>query len=200
MSRVLRPDTVFSRLNDLQRQLNALARTSQLANASITQGSLVVEDGNGNVRVRLGELPSGDYGLAYSASDGYQELFPFVDAYHNGTISTTSTAPVALSTSPTVTATVGASGDVEITVGAYIGITAGAMATIGLVVDNGPAVHSIAGLSSSAATAANVQSSRRWISWQGSAMAPGEHSFSLRYDTTSGTAHFSAVLLKVQPF
>jgi hypothetical protein len=94
---------------------------------------------------------------------------------------------------------VGASGDAEITAGAFVGCAANDTANAYLVIDGGTP-HSIFGLGSTAASAGNVQSTRRLSTWLGSTIAPNvSHSFTMAYASTSGTANFSANYLKVQP-
>lgn len=101
---------------------------------------------------------------------------------------------------PSVTAVIGPEADCIITVGSYIGIGANTTGLIGLMVDGG-LVGQIAGLSNSnaAGIAANVQSSRRYGVWTGLALDAGPHTFSLVFESTSGTANFSSTFLSVEP-
>ena len=123
-----------------------------------------------------------------------------VSDYHDATVSTASATWVAISGMPSVTAVIGPESDCVITVGSYIGIGANTTGLIGLMVD-GTLVGQIAGLSNSnvAGIAANVQSSRRYASWTGNALAAGAHTFSLVFESTSGTANFSSTFLSVEP-
>jgi hypothetical protein len=107
--------------------------------------------------------------------------------------------PVGLSGSPFVNINVGASGDAEITAGAFVGCAANDTANAYLVIDGGTP-DSIFGLGSTAASAGNVQSTRRLSTWLGTTLNPAVgHSFTMAYASTSGTANFSANYLKVQP-
>ena len=68
-----------------------------------------------------------------------------------------------------------------------------------LVIDGGTP-QSIFGLGGTAATAGNVQSTRRISTGLGTTLTPNVgHSFTMAYASTSGTANFSANYLKVQP-
>jgi hypothetical protein len=166
-----------------------------------TQSQYFFSDPQGNLRVKLGLLSNGDYGIQLTDVDGHSvELLPGVDNYHNGTLSTTSTTPVALTGSPTVTCDIAASGNCEVTAGAFVGVDATAEGLMWLTVD-GTSVGQIAGVSNgnSAGIGGNVQSTRNLALWQGSGLTPGQHAFGLLFSATSGTANFSAIYLKVQP-
>jgi hypothetical protein len=84
---------------------------------------------------------------------------------------------VGLSGSPFVNINLGASGDCEITAGAFVGCAANDTANAYLVIDGG-ASESIFGLGSTAASAGNVQSTRRISTWLGTTLTPNVgHSF-----------------------
>lgn len=109
----------------------------------------------------LGQLPNGDHGIELIVLSGNtQELLPSRDDYAGPTLSTTSATPVRLSGSPFVNINLGASGDCEITAGAFVGCAANDTANGYLVIDGGTP-ESIFGLGSTAASAGNVQSTRR---------------------------------------
>jgi hypothetical protein len=185
-------DWFLGEFNKMRHQIGQIA----------TQSQYFFSDPQGNLRVKLGLLQNGDYGILLTDLDGnMQELLPGVDAYHNGTLSTTSTTPVALTGSPTVTCDIAASGDCEVTVGAFIGILGSSEGLVYLVVDGGTPTQILAvSNSNTAGIAINSQSIRKWISWQGSGLTPGAHTFSLAYESQSGSsANFSAIFLKVQP-
>jgi hypothetical protein len=207
-------DWLRSQFTSLQAQITALA-TTQNQYVIDNTGTMRVQvgwhqadnsygvtiyDPSGNRRVVLGQLPSGDHGIELLDTSGNtQELLPARDDYAGPTISTSSTTPVALSGSPFVNINVEASGDAEITAGAIVGCAANDTANAYLVIDGG-APESIFGLGSTAASAGNVQSTRRISTWLGTTLTPNVgHSFTMAYASTSGTANFSANYLKVQP-
>lgn len=209
------PPDILRTISGLQSQLNALHTQQQYGcidnelrlrivmgqQADGTYG-LWLYDTGGNVRVKLGDLPNGDEALAYYSLDNdgsYQELFPFTDSYVDGTLTTSSTTLTTVAGSPTLTTTVGQSGDCEITVGSFISQPVAGTARVALVVDGGTPKSILAISSAAGGVAGNLQSTRRYVPWFGTPLAPGPHSFALLYDTSSGVASFSANLLKVQP-
>jgi len=207
-------DYLKSLLNGLQAQITALATTQNqyvLDNNSIVRVQVgwnqtnnsygvTIFDPSGNRRVVLGQLPNGDHGIELiDLSGNTQELLPSRDDYAGPTLSTTSATPVGLSGSPFVNINLGASGDCEITARAFVGCAANDTANAYLVIDGGTP-QSIFGLGSTAASAGNVQSTRRISTWLGTTLTPNVgHSFTMAYASTSGTANFSANYLKVQP-
>ena len=124
-----------------------------------------------------------------------------VSAYNDPTGTYSSSSWGTISGMPSLTATMGPEEDCIITVGSYIGIGANATGLIGLVVD-GVQINSneIVGLSNSnvAGIAANVQSSRLFSSWFGESLEQGDHTFSLVFQSTSGTANFSSTFLSIE--
>jgi hypothetical protein len=207
-------DYFASLLRGLQQQITALS-TQQNQYVVDNTGTMRVQvgwhqadnsygvtifDPSGNKRVVLGQLPNGDHGIELiDLSGNTQELLPARDDYVGTTLSTTSATPVGLSGSPFVNINVGASGDAEITAGAFVGCAANDTANAYLVIDGGTP-DSIFGLGSTAASAGNVQSTRRLSTWLGTTLNPAVgHSFTMAYASTSGTANFSANYLKVQP-
>jgi hypothetical protein len=185
-----------------------LASLQQQVAATQSQQQYVVVDQNLALRLQIGLLENGDYGilLADPATATRTELLPLYTSYVDTQLSTSSATPVALAGSPAVTATIGASGDCIITVGSSI--SNGAVNNTGFInleVD-GAGGHSILSLGSTASiTAANVQSTRQYTKWTlesgGIPLTPGQHTFGLHYSSSTGgtTVTFSANWLSVQP-
>lgn len=203
MSRVLgEPDGIFTRLDSHQKQINDLKRTSQLSAANITDGTLQVSDPAGNVRVQVGNIPDGDYGLAISDLAGHtEEILPSVHAYNAATLSTTSTTATAITGSPTVSAVIGASGDAEITISAFVQVTTATTAFAALYIDGvlaGPT--SCFDLVAGTGGAGVAMSTTLLLSlFNGATIAPGSHTFSLKYLVGSGTGTWSQNYLRVKP-
>ena len=207
-------DWFASQFRNLQQQITALATQqnqyvidhNQIMRVKVgwhqadNSYGVTIFDPSGNRRVVLGQLPNGDHGIELiDLSGNTQELLPSRDDYAGPTLSTTSATPVGLSGSPFVNINLGASGDCEITAGAFVGCAANDTANAYLVIDGGTP-ESIFGLGSTAASAGNVQSTRRISTWLSTTLAPNVgHSFTMAYASTSGTANFSANYLKVQP-
>jgi hypothetical protein len=207
-------DYFASLLRGLQTQITALATQqnqyvidhNQIRRISVgwqqedNTYSIIIFDTSGNRRAVLGELPSGDHGIELlDPSGNTQELLPARDDSAGPTLSTTSATPVGLSGSPFVNINLGASRDCEITAGAFVGCAANDTANAYLVIDGGTP-ESIFGLGSTAASAGNVQSTRRISTWLNTTLTPNVgHSFTMAYASTSGTANFFANYLKVQP-
>ena len=166
-----------------------------------TQQTFVVSDINNVKRVQLGQLPNKDYGLYVADTAGHsQEILPGVDAYVNGALSTTSTSPASIAGSPTVTATIGASGDFEVTAGAFMSVPGSATAFAFLVIDGGSPLQLFGTVvSGTTGITTSVQATRKYSKWAGTTLTPGSHTFTMVYDTTTGTATFSANYLKIQP-
>jgi hypothetical protein len=208
-------DILASTFKHLQAQIDALATTQNqyVLDHNGTQRlalgwqqidgtyALVAFDASGNRRAMVGSLPNGDHGIELiDAAGTKQELLPAIDDYVGTTLSTASATPVGLTGSPFVNITIGANGDCEVTAGAFVGCNANDTADAYLVIDGGTP-YSVFGLGSTAASAGNVQSTRRISTWIPAIfpLAPGGHSFTMAYASTSGTANFSANYLKVQP-
>lgn len=74
------PGDLVSRILDLERRLSRVERTPNLGNASIDKGTLRVKDESGIVRVELGLLSDGSYGLNVKETaeeEGFHQV-PFV--------------------------------------------------------------------------------------------------------------------------
>ena len=97
---------LLGQIQQLQSQYTALSQ----------QGQYVVVDQNLKLRVQIGLLQNGDYGilLADPASGAHQELLPSAAGYTSSTLVCTSTTPQTLSGSPTVSVTIGASFDAKV--------------------------------------------------------------------------------------
>lgn len=191
-------------MNDIERRLAALERTSQLDNSSITNGSLTVFDADRNQRVILGKLPNGDYGLLFIDSAGNaQELLPKISRFAAGTLSTTSLTYTTIAGQPaTITADIGAHGDAEITVGALVAVTnVNDTAFVGLSVDGAPASTCLELSSTASIIAATTTLSFLASEVVGSLLSPGPHTFGLQFrgSTAGHTFNFAGVGLAVQP-
>jgi hypothetical protein len=183
---------LVSQLQGIQSQLTALAQ----------QSSYVVVDQNLKLRVVVGLLPSGDFGILLQDPAGNtQELLPALSSYVNGTLSTTSSTAASIAGSPSITANIGASGDCELTVAAYINVPAGALGTVFIVADGGAAwsLTALDNFNGSAALSASVCGMVKWKQRTAGSLTPGSHAFTLKYATTAGTANFSQNYFKVQP-
>ena len=207
-------DYLAARFKKIEADITALATTQNqyvLDNNSIMRVKVgwhqadntygvSIFDPSGNRRVVLGQLVNGDHGIELiDLSGNTQELLPSRDDYAGPTLSTTSATPVGLSGSPFVNINLGASGDCEITAGVFVGCAANDTANAYLVIDGGTP-QSIFGLGSTAASAGNVQSTRRISTWLNTTLTPNVgHSFTMAYAPTSGTENSSANYLKVQP-
>lgn len=142
-------------------------------------------------------------GLHYFTPAGThsETLFPVASHYHNGTLTTTSTTPVSLPTSPTVTATVGKSGDALVTVSAFIGMTGAYTSSIYLTIDGTTHGQWCAASSSAGGPIGLNSTTVRRLSDIGIALTPGSHTFALAYasSNSANSAKFSAIGLVVQP-
>lgn len=187
-------------LNDSAMTFYASNGTTPLIEVNDT--GLTQYDSGGHTRMQMGELPNGDYGLAYysAANDGtYAELFPVESAYAQGTLTTTSSTETTIAGSPSVTATLGASGDALVTVSAFIGMSVAAESAVWLTIDGNSVGQWIAVSSGASGPVATNASSTRRLSNMGSAPGAGSHTFGLEFSSSSGTAQFSAIGLIVQP-
>jgi hypothetical protein len=69
MTQPIKPERVLDELEAMRKRIETLERTSRLTNASMTDGTLTVYDAAGVLRVQLGKLPNGLYGIrTYNAS------------------------------------------------------------------------------------------------------------------------------------
>jgi len=182
---------------------NVIMQSGYIAGTYPAQHGTLVSDDSGNVRLQLGTLPDGDFGLAYftPGTSIYQTLWPLVSDYADATISTESTSWTALAGSPTVTAVLGASGDAMVTVSAFIGMgVADSTCSIGLAVDGGSPEQWVA-LSSASTVGVNATTVRQLSKSGIGALTKGPHTFTLQYMTTDGSAdaNFSAQCLVVEP-
>ena len=184
-------------IQGLQSQVGALA----------TQQGLTVVDSKLRVRVQIGLLSNGDYGLLLTDTAGNtQEVLPTVHAYRNTVISMTGYGPSTLAGSPSVTATIGQSGNALVTVSAFVQCPSVAGSTSGgiyLNVDGG-ANYGGAGVSGSGPYVAGTCTTTYDVKLlTGAALTPGSHTFSLSYYANSGSpsnvTNFSLTSLIVQP-
>jgi len=160
------------------------------------QQNAAVRDSTNNVRVQLGLLPSGDFGLAITDPAGHSgEVWPVSANMNTATVSTTSTTPVALAGTPAVTCQIGASGDAVVTFGAFInpGTDQG---LIWLAVD-GTAVGYSANLFGGTGTVTRILMLSKIPS---GTVTPGSHTFSLKFQSRTGTSvTFDRPAIVVQP-
>ena len=130
---------ILQRLTNLEGQQNGGVRNAQnqlrLQLGLLPDGTygLVAYDNAGNKRAQLGQLPDGDFGFAtYSpANNGsYVELNVPQASPSSGTISTASTSFTTIAGSPTLTVACGASGTMLITLSGTLGLPSIANATV----------------------------------------------------------------------
>lgn len=72
MTLPVRPERVLDKLQALERRLETLERTSRLVNASLTDGTVNIYDAAGTLRVYVGKLPSGLFGVRTYDAGGVQ--------------------------------------------------------------------------------------------------------------------------------
>ena len=201
-------DYLAQQINLMQQQLQALQ----------TQQQYVMVDKNGNLRLQLGLLQNGDYGiLMQDASGNHQELLPSVSAFENSALSLTGFGPSTISGSPSVTANIGASGNAKITLATQITLPAsgGTSSTpcygaVLIVIDGsgaygeayfGVRVGSAGNSVTGTASVAQVMSLQGLLN--GGTLTEGSHTFSLIYVADSGSSSnvtfFSQNYLEVQP-
>lgn len=150
----------------------------------------------------FGEDQTGTVILSFTGPTGAsQDIFPVSSHFHKTTLTTTSTTPVSLPTSPTVTAIIGKSGDALVTISAFIGMTPNpAESSISLTIDG--TLHGQWCAASASASRVGLNSSTvRRLSDQGITLTKGSHTFALKYTSSKSTttAQFSAIGLVVQP-
>jgi len=178
----------------------------------VTYG-LKVWDDDDNVRVQIGELSNGDYGiLLEDALTGQTtELLPVYEDGVETVEGTSSTTYTDLSTpGPGVTATVGASGVVDISVNCYVGIPGGSgsvqsLGAVGITIDGAP----ISGVLNECIYFANTVTGPDAVgmasnqSFRGTitGLAPGvTHTFEMKYRMSGpGTVNFGNRFLLVEP-
>jgi len=110
-------DDLAERIADLESRLSRLERTPQLNAGTINQGAIKVVDENGSVRVQLGLLDDGNYGIKVkeNGQDTFHEVpFIYTDFVITGeTCSNTSYGDLA-TVGPRVNVSVGSSGRILI--------------------------------------------------------------------------------------
>jgi hypothetical protein len=170
-------------------------------------GNHVIRDASGLLRVKVGQLPSGDYGyLTQDPSGNANELWPTSSGFELGG-SVSGTSPTSLgANSPTVDAYLGASGDAIVTCSASIYAASSALvANAYLVIDSDePAdaiileLRALAGLGVSCS--ASIRLSDWWVPFGGVTPTPNSsHTFSLLYSVTTSAANFGNIMLMVEP-
>jgi hypothetical protein len=189
-------DYLAQQINLMQQQIQALQ----------TQQQYVMVDKNGYLRLQLGLLQNGDFGILLADTNGNsQELLPAASAFYGGTLATTSGSYTTLGSSPTVQVVIGESGDCEVTFSciAAAAAYAGEVACATLVVDGSiPFTNYLCYLSSSGSNGAGASTTSiiRYKAYAGGGLAPGPHTFSLKYRALAGSgADFINPYLKVQP-
>ena len=203
-------------LQDILRRLKALEARSRV----LQNGSLVVQDINGNnravygqlsdgtyglqvfdnthaERVRIGQLASGDYGIQVTDTAGNtEEILPQVAQYVSTGIVVTSQTYIQ-NGGPAVTAVVGASGKVGVDSSAFVAANAANVgAWVALFVDG---AHNTDLTEVDSAAGQITVSFGSTIILTG--LSAGSHTFELYYKWTSasGTANFSNRSLVVTP-
>ena len=124
--------------------------------------------------------------------------FPWPSDTINDTFNTSSTTPVdsTPTAGPTVVATVSNTGRVLVTASVFIGLnTTGQTGSVMLFIDGSFAMQIVALSNNASAFAANVSSYRSI-----SGLTPGSHTFTLKYQTSTGNVNFSGRTLVVQPY
>lgn len=112
---------LLDKIKELERRIGALERTPQMGAQTIDRGDMIVKDGlvivqdaDGVARVRMGKLPSGDYGLeTFDAQNNQYITSPVIASDFKALFGNTSSAAYAdltEFTGPQVTVTVRASG------------------------------------------------------------------------------------------
>lgn len=81
------PADLVQRVIDLERRLSALERTPRLGTSSINKGALEVTDASGSVRVRVGLLSDGSYGMEVR-EDGQDNFHQVPYVFANGVFTT----------------------------------------------------------------------------------------------------------------
>ena len=196
--------------NDLQQQIHALQLA--LGMRGVTPTSYFnVTDNTGIQRVQVGVLNNGDYGILLRDPLGNaEELLCSVDAFYEGSLSTSSETPVSITNSPSVTCWVGASGNVRISASSQVDISgANSTATAVLTVDGNtipvtvlevPFAIFYVGTSASNLTLGTSGVASYYAITGGLTLSPGEHTFGLQYASLTGTtASFSLNYLLVEP-
>lgn len=132
---------LIAQIADLRARLDRLERTPQIGATSIDSGdltimngSIIVKDAAGNVRVQMGKLPDGNYDIAAFSADGLSTVNLAALAFGPvGAFDTTNcTSPINLGAwadpltgnpGPSVTVNIGSSGRCKVTLSAYLDYT-----------------------------------------------------------------------------
>ena len=204
----------------LQTQISALAQQQQLliANAqnetrvvtglipgsNPAQYGMQVLDVEGNIRVQVGDLVSGDIGMSVSdpSTNHTTEVLPYYSDFVGPTVTTTSSTFVDPSTPVSVTATLGASGMAIVTLSSYCATSdSNDSACVGVQVDGGTTEQLIVVGAGSSSLAVNVSTIVTFGGGDFGTFTPGEHTFNVQIrGTTSGhTFTFENIYLGVQP-
>jgi hypothetical protein len=161
---------------------------------SLGTNGITISDGT-RIRAALGHLPDGDYGLSVTDTVGNtQEVLPTVIDEIDTQITVTSTTDVS-SGGPSQAAVIGASGAVELTISAYIALgQSNTTGGVSLYIDGGFALAPLALSSQGVPIAANCSTTRLITG-----LSPGNHTFELRYKTSTGSTSFAGRTLSVTP-
>jgi hypothetical protein len=194
-------DYLAQQINLMQQQIQALQ----------TQQQYVMVDKNGILRVQLGLLQTGDYGLYLEDPSGNrQEILPAANAYYNPALTLSGFGPSTISGSPQVQCTIGASGNAKITIGSFIELpSAGGNNCYGgifLVIDGGGTLYGQCQLTASLGASQVASASVTQIYsltglLNGGTLSPGLHTFSLKYysNNSGGYTFFAQNFLEVVP-
>jgi hypothetical protein len=184
-------DWFFGHLRKMEQQIAQIA----------TQSQFFFADPQGNMRVKLGLLPDGDYGLAiYNPLDGTnQVVWPVVPEYSGTPVTTSSSTYSAGTGSPEVSAYIGSSGDCLIEAGAFIQPAANTTGTLGVSID-GATAQDFVGLGSGGTVVGNPSSKRRVSQWLAPLTPFTEHTFGLQQKSSApGSVTFGALWICVTP-
>lgn len=180
-------------LQGLSDQIEALGRQ---------QGTVVV-DSQLRVRVQVGLLANGDYGILLVDTQGnQQELLPAVRSFNVSTLSVTSTSYSSPAGSPSVTAVLGQSGDALITVCANIGTTnVNDTGQVGITVDGGTTYNVLLLGDTAGIVQGSCSLEVSVVELVGAPLTPGTHTFTMAYagSTAGHTFQFGHSSLVVQP-
>jgi hypothetical protein len=195
-------DYLIQQINLMQQQIQALQ----------TQQQYVMVDKNGILRLQLGLLQNGDYGiLMQDVSGNKQELLPAVSSYKASALTLTGFGPSALTDAPSVTCNIGASGNAKITLSSQIALpnSSGSISAFVLLqIDSGATFYGATGLNINQSASVQLGGSVCSVFTildvtGGSPLAEGSHTFSLIFEAASSSSSnntfFSETFLEVQP-
>jgi hypothetical protein len=184
--------------------LQQIANIRTQMNRQGTEQLWVITDQNLVERVAMGLLDNGDFGISLGDPSGNtQELLPGAFETVPGALTTSSTSAVVLAGGPAVTAHIGASGDCVVQMSTLI-TTAGGSGQAWLDVD-GSIVDPASGAEAALVYAVNSSQSSvscqlQFSTYSGTTLAPGAHTFKIRYQSPYGTStSFYNSYLGVQP-